>query len=133
MPRPRKRVLELRCGVGSLQQVPGGTPTGERIPLDARLCPLARHHERMRLPAFRFPFCFLSSLRAKRSNPAQRSGRIGLQSQRLHRGLDCFVALLLAMTPGTARAQKNAPRERVDLSVDRDADVAEYDPRNRQQ
>jgi hypothetical protein len=30
----------------------GGTPTGERVPQGA----LARHHERLRLPAFRLPY-----------------------------------------------------------------------------
>jgi len=41
----------------------GGTPTGERATLRALPCPLARQHERLRLPAF----CFLSFFFADRS------------------------------------------------------------------
>jgi hypothetical protein len=57
---PRKPGLKLRPRAERPNgKSRGGTPTGERVPLDARSCALARHHERLRLSAFRLPFLFV--------------------------------------------------------------------------
>jgi hypothetical protein len=57
---PRKPGLKLRPRAERPNgKSRGGTPTGERVPLDARPCALARHHEILRLSAFRLPLLFV--------------------------------------------------------------------------
>ena len=58
MPRPRKRVLELSGGVGSLPQAPWWNADRRRVPLDARRAREGTEVTEQRLSAFRFPFCF---------------------------------------------------------------------------
>jgi hypothetical protein len=120
MPRPRKRVLELSCGVGSLQQVPSGTPTGERATLRASRARMARIMDYasagVPLP---FLLCSLASRqKVFRSLPRKPDSTLGPNCGEGRKSKD-----------GQSSDAKKASRERGDLSVDRDADVAEYDPR----